>query len=238
MLTLLRKLRKSMINSSKINKYVVYALGEIALVVIGILIALQINNWNEWRKDRIRENIILNDLVKNIENNIILFHQDIDWLKQNSKSSQIVLDVLDNKSAFVDSLKGHFHNARITKKELFISNVAYLALKDVGTDIIINKTLSDEIVDLFEVSIPQILSTNKLINEEYIEFVNVLVQNFKLEHGIGLTPYNYSSILSNKFYYNWIYSYNEGRKYLIKTDLELIKTSETVLELIKKELND
>ena len=37
------------------RKYFKYAIGEIILVVIGILIALQINNWNEWRKDRIME---------------------------------------------------------------------------------------------------------------------------------------------------------------------------------------
>jgi hypothetical protein len=39
-----------------------YAIGEIALVVIGILIALQINNWNEWRKDRTQEKVLLSQL--------------------------------------------------------------------------------------------------------------------------------------------------------------------------------
>lgn len=43
-----------------------YAIGEIALVVIGILIALQINNWNEWRKEGIKENKLLYDLVETL----------------------------------------------------------------------------------------------------------------------------------------------------------------------------
>ncbi len=47
-----------------------YAFGEIALVVIGILIALQINNYNEWRKDRVIERKILVDLATNLEMNI------------------------------------------------------------------------------------------------------------------------------------------------------------------------
>ena len=47
MLTFLRKIRKSLIESGIARKYLLYAIGEIALVVIGILIALQINNWNE-----------------------------------------------------------------------------------------------------------------------------------------------------------------------------------------------
>tara|TARA_Y100000385_G_C13099534_1_gene643585 strand:- start:2936 stop:3121 length:186 start_codon:yes stop_codon:yes gene_type:complete len=57
MLTLLRKIRKSLIDSGSSRKYLLYAIGEIALVVIGILIALQINNWNESRKDRQWKNI-------------------------------------------------------------------------------------------------------------------------------------------------------------------------------------
>ena len=53
MLTFLRKIRRSLVDSGNASRYLLYAIGEIALVVIGILIALQINNWNEWRKDQI-----------------------------------------------------------------------------------------------------------------------------------------------------------------------------------------
>ena len=55
MLTFFRKIRKAPLESGAASKYLLYAIGEIALVVIGILIALQINNWNEWRKDRNEE---------------------------------------------------------------------------------------------------------------------------------------------------------------------------------------
>ena len=47
-----------------------YAVGEIVLVVIGILIALQINNWNEWRKDRVKEKSILLELKETVDQNI------------------------------------------------------------------------------------------------------------------------------------------------------------------------
>ncbi|MDX1479243.1 MAG: DUF6090 family protein [Saprospiraceae bacterium] len=52
---LFANIRKSLLGSGRARKYLVYAIGEIALVVIGILIALQINNWNEARKNRILE---------------------------------------------------------------------------------------------------------------------------------------------------------------------------------------
>ena len=46
-----RKIREKLISGNKFSKYLMYAIGEIILVVIGILIALQINNWNQARKD-------------------------------------------------------------------------------------------------------------------------------------------------------------------------------------------
>jgi hypothetical protein len=51
---------------NKTGKYLKYAIGEIILVVIGILIALQINNWNENRKDSIEEKAILENLLENL----------------------------------------------------------------------------------------------------------------------------------------------------------------------------
>ncbi len=55
MITFLRRIRRSLLEKGALRKYLLYATGEIALVVIGILIALQINTWNEWRKDRTLE---------------------------------------------------------------------------------------------------------------------------------------------------------------------------------------
>lgn len=51
MITLFRRVREKMIASGSLTKYLLYAIGEILLVVIGILIALQVNNWNQNRLD-------------------------------------------------------------------------------------------------------------------------------------------------------------------------------------------
>jgi hypothetical protein len=51
---------------NKTGTYFKYAIGEIVLVVIGILIALSINNWNENRKNSIEENEILSSLLENL----------------------------------------------------------------------------------------------------------------------------------------------------------------------------
>ena len=67
MLKFFRKIRQNMIKENKVNKYLLYAIGEIALVVIGILIALQINNWNEERKGIIKEYAVLNNLIQDLK---------------------------------------------------------------------------------------------------------------------------------------------------------------------------
>ncbi|MDX1591324.1 MAG: DUF6090 family protein [Balneolaceae bacterium] len=51
MITLFRRIRQKLIDSGSVGKYLLYAIGEILLVVIGILIALQVNNWNQERLD-------------------------------------------------------------------------------------------------------------------------------------------------------------------------------------------
>ena len=65
MIKFFRKIRYDLMEKNKTSKYLKYAIGEIVLVVVGILIALQINNWNEDRTARKSENQILNSLAVN-----------------------------------------------------------------------------------------------------------------------------------------------------------------------------
>jgi len=67
MIKFFRKIRQRLLSENKFNKYLVYAIGEIILVVIGILIALQINNANENAK----ENKVLKGYLQNISKNLI-----------------------------------------------------------------------------------------------------------------------------------------------------------------------
>jgi len=62
MINFFRKIRQQLLTQNKVSKYLLYAIGEIVLVVIGILIALSINNWNEEQKNRIEEKNLLLEL--------------------------------------------------------------------------------------------------------------------------------------------------------------------------------
>ena len=67
MIKFFRNIRKNLVNEGKTSKYLKYALGEIVLVIIGILMALQINNWNENRKEQKLELYLLNQIKTDIQ---------------------------------------------------------------------------------------------------------------------------------------------------------------------------
>lgn len=66
MIKFFRRIRQQLVIESKFRKYVIYATGEIALVVIGILIALQVSNWNENKKELVRAHKVLENLSDEI----------------------------------------------------------------------------------------------------------------------------------------------------------------------------
>ena len=80
MISFFRKTRKKMADDNRPLKYARYAIGEIILVVIGILIALQINNWNEERKSEKSTLIYINRLMEDFRFQIGDFRLEIsDW---------------------------------------------------------------------------------------------------------------------------------------------------------------
>ena len=111
MIKFFRQIRQNLLSEGKTGKsawpagrYLKYAIGEIILVVIGILIALQINNWNEDRKDkRLEQNYLLkihDEFKKNKEqfDRIISMHRQsyksCDWIIVNYNKPDINIDTL------------------------------------------------------------------------------------------------------------------------------------------------
>lgn len=72
MLKFFQQIRQKLLDEGNLRRYLVYATGEVFLVVIGILIALQINNWNEKRKLHEQERSYLERLVSDLESDVRL----------------------------------------------------------------------------------------------------------------------------------------------------------------------
>jgi hypothetical protein len=84
---------------NKTGKYLKYAIGEIILVVIGILIALQINNWNEHRKTRGTEIIFLKNIEADLKLNLVSLDAFIISRQEAIKSSKLVINYFNNPNS-------------------------------------------------------------------------------------------------------------------------------------------
>ena len=79
MVSALRKIRKKLLEQNRAQRYILYAIGEIVLVVIGILIALQINTWNKEKQNRVHEIVTLKNLKADLEIQKELIKEQIDY---------------------------------------------------------------------------------------------------------------------------------------------------------------
>lgn len=95
MISFFRHIRQKLLSQNRVTRYLVYALGEIFLVVIGILIALQVNNWNENRKTLKKEQASLIKIAQNLEEDIELLqkiiHEDSIIFENLSKISEQIM---------------------------------------------------------------------------------------------------------------------------------------------------
>ncbi|MBO0340462.1 MAG: DUF6090 family protein [Bacteroidota bacterium] len=131
MITFFRKIRKDFLSQGKMGKYLKYAIGEIVLVVIGILIALQVNDWNENRKSNVFEQEMLAQIQENIGNDKISLKKIQDNFKKAITSIDKIMDHQQYKHP--DSLK--FWLGDIVQFERFASITnSYEALKSNGLD--------------------------------------------------------------------------------------------------------
>ena len=94
MIKFFRIIRRNLINEGNLKKYLFYALGEILLVVTGILIALQINNMNELRKENILEQSYYCELQEDVEQDIIQIHSQIQKTKDRLLAANEMLNLL------------------------------------------------------------------------------------------------------------------------------------------------
>ncbi|MFC7357067.1 DUF6090 family protein [Jejudonia soesokkakensis] len=131
MIKFFRKIRHKLLTDNKISKYFIYALGEIILVVIGILIALQINNLNESKKERNIVNASLNSLKLNLHNDIDDLNEQIEYNKTVLKAVDFTFQIISipkykdlQLSTFADSI---FHIA--TERTFFPTTTTFNSME-------------------------------------------------------------------------------------------------------------
>lgn len=102
MLKIFRKVRHNMIKNKKVTSYILYAIGEIFLVMIGILLALQVNNWNEERKQKLELNNILRAISYDMETDTIVANEVLKYYEVHSKNSSRIINKELNRDNFAE----------------------------------------------------------------------------------------------------------------------------------------
>ncbi|RIW18198.1 hypothetical protein D0X99_00415 [Algoriphagus lacus] len=154
MVSLFRKIRQKLLGQHRITQYLAYAVGEIFLVVIGILIALQINTWNELRKTRQYEIKMLKELKSTLEKDRNYFSSQIPRLSHKQEAANRLLAMIENKEENLDTLNKYFADLRFDI--LFQYNAgAYGSIKSGGIDKISNDSIRAKMADIYEFLIPR-----------------------------------------------------------------------------------
>ena len=240
MLTFFRRLRKGLLDDGATSQYLLYAIGEIALVVIGILIALQINNWNEWKKEEKLNQELYVLLRESIMSDTSNFNRMIEFFKDSHVNSIYLKDKILNNDPY--ELK--IDTALIKIRNFGSPESDYKVFDRIlanGIEKIDDKVLINEIQHYYEDSRSFVnigSESRDLFRELYPKYM------ISWENRVATKPENWEELKDvNEFRIALDYSiYSSNRlvertehridlaKYILKTLEELIESDETELD--------
>ena len=241
MIKFFRKIRQQLLAENKVSRYLLYAIGEIVLVVIGILIALQINNYNEYRKDGVKERKVLIELKKTLKRNCETMRNDLEIRNTWNWSSEIIISALQNKHSYDDSLNVHFQHARIPGALLTLSNAGYEDLKNTGFNIIRSDSIRNEIIDLFEVTYSSMAELNNYFlsfQAERQSYIDRLFFYNDKKVPLTLVPFDYKQLLSDNHFLAMLISVKVQRDVITREIKNSFEESQRTLRLINTELKE
>lgn len=198
MIKFFRKIRQKLLTENKFSKYLLYAIGEIVLVVIGILIALQINNWKEANNRLAQEESILKELLSNLRKDSIDHAINAEWYERVEKSALIINESLEKKIPWQDSLAAHFGNMYTHGISTFNTS-AYENLKSIGFDLISNDSIRIALTNLYGISYKLVeKSEDQMTKDNFNAMIApVLTSRLKMERWFHAVPNDYTSLMED-----------------------------------------
>ena len=237
MIKFFRKIRQKMLTENKFGKYLTYAIGEIILVVIGILIALSINNWNENRKESNLELEILSGLYNDIANNKIKIDNMISRDSIIVTGNQHILSLLkDDNSTFNDSLQFSFGN--INRYDVFFpQQMAYETLKSKGLYTIKNDSLRTQIIELYDETYFINSHIRDLKSEIYTNTNSILNKRLFTTKDINhKIPNNYNDLKLDSEFLNTLSHITAENKNFLNYSYMMLEKTISVRDKIGKEI--
>ncbi|WP_455170526.1 DUF6090 family protein [Aegicerativicinus sediminis] len=247
MISFLRKLRHSFISQNRFSKYLLYALGEIFLVVIGILIALQINNWNEDQKKGTYEQKILTaiktDLKSSREEVLKAIDDDGRWRDCIHK----ILRYLDQRKPYEKQLDQCFGSYYWSSTVQF-STSSYEELKNRGVELISNPELRSKLTDMYDFKLDVLRSEIEVWDSQLLSstiypihtdlFRKYYPESWSLYEDEFASPIDYEKLMDNEKFKNVLAEIISLRNYSIAANELLEKDIQKLIVDIEKELEE
>ena len=238
MIKFFRKIRQNLLMENKTGKYFKYAIGEIVLVVIGILIALSINNWNDVRKNKNYEQEILFLINQNLKSDSIALSTELSKSKEAIKLTNRLLEQVATGN-YGDSINDWM--GKIISFEMFKSqSSAFEILKSKGIDVVSDKELQLELISYYDGSLYNVYEALEDVEESFKrDWVPILKEEFlDFKWRDYATPVDSKAFFEKQATISFIKLYKEnrasGEQYLEAT-LEKISI---IRKLSKKYIND
>ena len=202
MIKFFRKIRQKLLTENKFSKYLLYAIGEIVLVVIGILIALQINNWNELRKANNREHSLYQNILIDLENEDVRLNSALGQYKQHSDAYYHIYYETMGKANY-DSTSNKFDIYNLLRWHNVFDFVVTIKHKNT-----ISEITNNNIIELLNEK-ANIESNVLQANQNFNDFKDDIIIPFFIRHRIydsnkafQSEKYKFSPLLDNNFIRN------------------------------------
>ncbi|MGB5315083.1 MAG: DUF6090 family protein [Robiginitalea sp.] len=238
-------LRQRLITTNKFGKYLLYAIGEIVLIVVGILIALYLDNINAEKQAREIETELLSELKSNLVNNIKILERTLESESQYLSYNQMILDYLDHQKPYTKELEKAFGVYFWTVTTNPVTG-GYEYLKSKGVDLISNDSLRNRISYVFENEFSilknenEVWSNNLQQNISYPYHVRRFRRYFATDsNDVELElakPFNYASLLEDEEFKSINTEIISNRKWNINSLEKLIGEIERLIIQIDAEL--
>ncbi|MEJ2584732.1 MAG: DUF6090 family protein [Robiginitalea sp.] len=238
MLRFLRSFRLRYLGGTQFGRYLLYALGEVLLVMVGILLALQVDNWNEERKEQ-REEL---ELLEALKTDLVFTRNEMDTIvgynRKYLNEYRLIHTFLEEDRTYTPALDSAFTNLDVWATP-YLSTMTYETIQNKGIDIIQNDSLKRHIVQFYSQNLKSI--TEDVVRWEWSFSQNttqpIMVASIRRLLDSGLArPNDFEALKKDDRFLNFLSILITIRSDNIDYSLRLKAAAETLIEHIDEEL--
>ena len=226
MIKFFRKIRYNLMSENKTGKYLKYAIGEIVLVMVGILLALQVNNWNEQRKDANLEKYYLDRLVDDLNADITEIDSTVSFANQaiylgNEILKKLELDYSKDLTV-IKAIKGNeeANHIRFIQNALKQNSIE-LANENIGQAL--GFLYDERLVDMYDATYQELVSTGNL----------EVIRDTHIREELSSYYLSFKAVLDIQD--NLLYSIDAYNKALLNSSIPIVNTLD--LEEVKSKID-